>query len=79
MIQVTRLNGKVFVLNAEWIKFVEATPDTVITLTQDEKVLVRETLEEVVRRVVAYHREVRLVSRIGGGSEGGGGHGEGRG
>jgi flagellar protein FlbD len=79
MIQVTRLNGKVFVLNAEWIRFVEATPDTVITLTQDEKVLVRETVEEVVRRVIAYHREVRLVSRISGETEGGGGHGEGRG
>lgn len=79
MIQVTRLNGKVFVLNAEWIKFAEATPDTVITLTQDEKVLVRETVEEVIRRVVAYHREVRLVSRIDRESEGGGGHGEGRG
>lgn len=79
MIQVTRLNGKGFVLNAEWIKCVESTPDTVITLTQDEKFLVQEGVDEVVRRVIAYHREVRLVSRLGGAPEGGGGHGEGRG
>ena len=67
MIQVTRLNGKEFVVNAELVKFVEATPDTVITLTHDEKVLVRETVEEVIRRVVAYQRETRLVTRLGGG------------
>ena len=67
MIQVTRLNGKEFVVNAELIKFVEATPDTVITLTHDEKVLVRETVEEVIRRVVAYQRETRLTARLGGG------------
>ena len=79
MIQVTRLNGKGFVLNAEWVKFVEATPDTVITLTQDEKVIVREDVAEVVRRVVAYHRETRLISRLPTETEGGGGHGQGRG
>ena len=67
MIQVTRLNGKGFVVNAELIRFVESTPDTVVTLMQDEKILVLEPVEEVVRRVVAYQREVRLVNRLGGG------------
>ena len=54
-------------VNAELIKFVESTPDTVITLTHDEKLLVREPLEEVVRRAIAYHREAHLVSRLSGG------------
>ncbi len=67
MIQVTRLNGGEYVVNAELIKFVESTPDTVITLTHDEKLLVREPLEEVVRRAIAYHREAHLVSRLSGG------------
>ena len=67
MIQVTRLNGKGFVVNAELVRFVESTPDTVITMMQDEKILVLEPVEEVVRRVVAYQREVRLVNRLGGG------------
>lgn len=65
MIQVTRLNGKDFVVNAERIRTVEATPDTVITLDPDEKLIVREPVEEVVRRVVAYRREVLLVRRLG--------------
>lgn len=64
MIQVTRRDGKAFVVNADWIKYVEATPDTVLTVGQDEKVLVREPVDEVVRRVIAYQREVRLPSRL---------------
>lgn len=42
MISVTRLNGKPFVLNAELIRIVEANPDTTITLTGGERVLVKE-------------------------------------
>ena len=59
MIRLTRLNGKEFVMNAEMIQFVETTPDTVITLLSNEKVVVREAVEEVVERVIAYGRRVR--------------------
>lgn len=59
MIKVTRLNGKEFVVNAEMIQFVEATPDTVITLSSKEKVVVREPVDEVVRRAVDYNRSIR--------------------
>ena len=67
MIRVTHKDkdGSEFVLNAELIKFVEAKPDTVITLFGDEKVLVRESVEEVSRRTVAYRREIRLADRLG--------------
>lgn len=59
MIRLTRLNGKEFVVNAEMIQFVETTPDTVITLLSNEKIVVRESVEEVVERVIAYGRRVR--------------------
>ena len=68
MIQVTRLNGREFVVNAELIKFAEETPDTVITLVHDEKLLVKESVEEVVLRVVAYRRELHLADRLGRGA-----------
>jgi len=59
MIRVTRLNGKEIVLNAELIRFVEQTPDTLITLTSGDRLLVKETMEEVVRRAIEYGRSVR--------------------
>lgn len=58
MITLHRLNGKEFVLNAEQIKFVESTPDTVITLAiDDEKFMVKESVDEVVRMVIEYKRQ----------------------
>jgi flagellar protein FlbD len=58
MINLHRLNGKEFVLNAEQIKFVEATPDTLITLvTNDEKFMVAESVDEVIKRVIDYKRQ----------------------
>ena len=65
MIRVTRLSGGEFVLNAELIKFLEETPDTVVTLLDGEKLLVRESTEEIIRRAVAYRREIRLADRAG--------------
>lgn len=59
MIIVTRLNKKRFILNAELIKTVEKTPDTLITLTTGDKLLVLETMEEVVERAVEYGRVIR--------------------
>lgn len=58
MITLHRLNGKEFTLNADAIKFVEATPDTIITLvTNDEKFMVKEGVEEVITRVIEYKRK----------------------
>lgn len=58
MIEVTKLNDEKFVLNAELIKTVEETPDTVITITTGNKYIVRESVEEVIQRVVAYKRQI---------------------
>jgi len=58
MIEVSRLNGKVFIVNAELVKFIESTPDTVITLTTGEKIMVKESLGEVVRRCTEYRKRI---------------------
>jgi flagellar protein FlbD len=55
MIVLHRLNGKEFLLNAELIKYVEETPDTLITLvTNEEKIMVKESVSEVQSRVMEY-------------------------
>ena len=65
MIKLTKLNGQKFVVNAELIRFVESRPDTYVTLTSNDRFLVRETVEEVVKRSIAYSRAVRTIPGIG--------------
>jgi flagellar protein FlbD len=61
MIKLTRLSGEEFILNADLIRFIEARPDTYITLTTNERFVVREGADEVVRRSIDYARSVRMV------------------
>lgn len=56
MIQLTRLNRQPFTVNSDLIKFVEKSPDTVLTLTNGEKIVVLESPEEVVHKVIAFRR-----------------------
>ena len=58
MIQLTRLNNSPLVVNSDLIKFVEQSPDTVITLVNGEKILVRERADEVINRIVEFRRSV---------------------
>ena len=58
MIQLTRLNGSPLVVNSDLIKFVEQAPDTVLTLVSGEKVIVRESAEEVLNRILEFRRSV---------------------
>lgn len=58
MIRLTRLNHAPLVLNADLIEHIEITPDTVITLITGQKMMVRESANEVVRRVVAFRRSI---------------------
>ena len=60
MIRVTRLSDVKFILNAELVQEVEATPDTIITLTCGKKVMVKETVDEVMNAVLEYRRSIRL-------------------
>ena len=59
MITVTRLDKRVVVVNAEQIKMIESTPDTIITLLNGDTLIVRESVEEVVRRAIDYARQIR--------------------
>jgi flagellar protein FlbD len=58
MIQLTRLNNHPLVVNSDLIKFVEQAPDTVITLLSGEKIVVRESAQDVLERVVQFRRSV---------------------
>ena len=59
MISLTRLNEKRFVVNAELIKMIEDTPDTLITLINGDHFMVRESVQEVVDKAIDYARQVR--------------------
>lgn len=56
MIYVTRINGKVFALNPDLIETMESTPDTLITLTNEKRYIVKESIEELMNRIVEYRR-----------------------
>ncbi|MCH7685667.1 MAG: flagellar FlbD family protein [Planctomycetes bacterium] len=63
MIKLTKFNGDEFVVNAELIRFIESRPDTYVTLTGNDRLLVRESVEEVVRRSIAYSQAIRMNFR----------------
>ena len=64
MIELTRLNGAPMVLNSDLIKTAEASPDTMLTLINGEKLIVREDTAEIVERVIAYRaRLLALVAK----------------
>jgi flagellar protein FlbD len=58
MIHLTRLNRVPLVLNADLIESIEVTPDTVISLTTGQKLVVLEPAEEVVQRVLEFRRAI---------------------
>ncbi len=60
MIYVTRLNHTSVVLNSDLIEHVETTPDTVISLTTGQKLMVLESADEIVCRVVQYRRSILM-------------------
>ena len=61
MIELTRLNGRPMMLNSDLIKTAEASPDTMLTLINGEKLIVREEIAEVVERVLAYRAHLLAV------------------
>jgi len=61
VIALTRLNGKRFVLNADLIRTIEENPDTIITLTSGDHLVVKEPMREVVARSIEYGRTLRRM------------------
>jgi flagellar protein FlbD len=56
MIRLTRVDGRAIVINSDLIEFVEATPDTLVSLTTGKKIIVRESEEQVIEKVAAFRR-----------------------
>ena len=61
MIKLTRLDGESFILNADLIKYVEQRPDTFITLTSNDRIVVGETPEEIMHLAINYQRNKRMM------------------
>ena len=64
MISLTRLNEQGFVVNAELIKTIEETPDTLITLINGNYFMVRESVQEVVQKAIDYARQIRSFQAV---------------
>lgn len=63
MIKLTRLGGEPFILNADLIRYVESRPDTFVTLTTGERVIVTETMDDVVERAIEYQQHKHMIPR----------------
>ena len=64
MIKLTRFDNREFYVNAELVQFVESKPDTIITLTSGEKVIVKENTERVIELIIDYKQKIHLPSRL---------------
>ncbi|MDK2803684.1 MAG: flagellar protein FlbD [Peptostreptococcaceae bacterium] len=64
MIKVSRLNGEEYVLNSSLIETVEANPDTVISLTTGHKLVVRESVDEIIDKVIKYSARVNAAIKV---------------
>ena len=62
MIEVTKLNGKTFLLNAIYIESVESFPDTTITLTTGKKYIVTESEEKVRQQILNFYQQIQVLS-----------------
>ena len=62
MVEVTRFNKETIIINADLIEMIEAAPDTVITMTTGKKLVVSESKEEIVDKVIKYKQ--RILSGI---------------
>lgn len=58
MIALTRLNGHPVMVNCDLIEALEETPDTVVTLTSGNKLIVRDSMAEVQRKIIEFKRKI---------------------
>jgi flagellar protein FlbD len=59
MIRLTRINHLPLVLNSDLIEHIEAAPDTIISLTNGQKLVVSESVEEVIQKVIEFRRAIQ--------------------
>ena len=58
MVKLSRINGAEVTVNAELIETIEATPDTIVSLTTGKKIMVVERVDQVIEKVMAYRRAI---------------------
>ena len=61
MIKVTRLNGKSYNINALYIEAIESNPDTLITLTNGKKFVVRESEKEIIHSIHTFYKSIQIL------------------
>ncbi|MFA1820669.1 flagellar FlbD family protein [Virgibacillus oceani] len=64
MIQLTRLNGEPFTLNALMIEQIQSLPDTTITLNNSKKLVVKETEADLIQLITAYYQKVGVQGQL---------------
>jgi flagellar protein FlbD len=64
MIRLTRFNGEQFVLNSDQIELLESTPDTVISLLSGKKLVVRESVDEVIALTLDFSRRIHHIALL---------------
>lgn len=57
MITITKLNDKEFVINEDFIECMEANPDTTITMTTGRKIIAKESIDDVIDRIMEYKKK----------------------
>ncbi len=65
MIKVTRLDESTLVINADLIEFLESSPETIVCLTTGKKIMVKETVDDIINRVAQFKRmsDIRIETR----------------
>lgn len=58
MIKLKRLNGSEIIVNAELLETVEATPDTIVTLTTGKKIIVETSIDDLINQVISYRQKI---------------------
>lgn len=59
MIELSKLNGSAVLVNPDLIRVIEATPDTVVTFTDGEKLMVKDRPKEIVEKIVRFRRDCK--------------------
>lgn len=64
MIELSKINGKPVMVNPDLIRFIEKTPDTVLTFTDGERMLVRDEPDEIVQKIIRFRRSCALPALV---------------
>ena len=64
MIAVKRLNNEELVINADLIESIESVPDTIISLTTGRKITVKDSIEEVIKKIIKYKQTIHCTVNV---------------